>query len=190
LAFEGRWQDQVRKELESKGRLHPPAGSDYFIFDRGSFKEMPLFALGRAGWDNWMIFQGRASKIPVVDATQSVTIIHQDHEYAHLPGGQSHYHLPESNENVRLGGGQETIFTLSDADWVYSHGDFQPKQWAERWSRRGIEAKLISNFGPGRMAQFSRMFLHPVDTLRYYWHALGKRIGITMEKEDLENRKE
>jgi len=190
LTFEREWQHQVRKKLEANGRLHPPAGSDYFIFRRGIFKGMPPFALGRAGWDNWMIFQGRASKIPVLDATQIITIIHQDHDYAHLPDGQPHYHLPESDENVHLSGGQETIFTLSDADWVYSKGCFRRKHWSERWSRRGIEARLISTFGPGRMARFSRMLLHPTDTFRYYWHAVAKRIGSSVEKKTSESRKE
>ncbi len=169
------WQQHVREDLETKGRLHPPAGSDFFVYRRGTFENMPSFALGRAGWDNWMIFAGRARKIPVVDVTQRVTIIHQDHDYAHLPGGQPHYHLPESDENVRLSGGQETIFTLSEADWFYSNGAYRRKPWGQRWSRRGIEASVISRFGPGRVARFFRMFCHPIDTCLYYVRAIRRR---------------
>jgi hypothetical protein len=190
LSFGGGWQHQVRKELETKGRLHPPAGSDYFIFRSGTFTDMPPFALGRAGWDNWMIFQGRASKIPVVDVTQGITIVHQDHDYAHLPDSQPHYRLPESDENVRLSGGQETIFSLLEADWVYSNRDFLRKRLGERWSRRGIEARLISTFGPGRKARFSRMLLHPLDAFRYYWRAVRKRVGSPLEKKGMERGKE
>jgi len=176
MAFKENWQQQLRGELGTRGRLHPPAGSDYFVFKRGAFNHMPSFALGRAGWDNWMIFTSRAGKIPVVDATQAVTIIHQDHDYAHLPDGQPHYRLPESNENLRLSGGQETIFTLSDADWIFTGKEFRRKPWGERWSRRGMEASLISTFGPGRMAKLFRMFFHPITTFDYYKQAVIRRI--------------
>lgn len=178
VTFGKDWRDEMRKDVEARGRIHPPAGSDYFVYKRGTFEHMPPFALGRAGWDNWMIFAGRAGKIPVVDATQSVTAIHQDHDYAHLPDGQPHYRLPESEENVRLSGGQETIFSLTDADWTYSSGIFRRKPWWERWSRRGMEARIISSFGAGGMARFCRMIFHPVETIRYYWRAVKRRIAV------------
>ena len=41
------------------GSLHPRGGSDYFIFPRECFANMPDFAIGRAGWDNWMIYAAR-----------------------------------------------------------------------------------------------------------------------------------
>jgi hypothetical protein len=175
MTFEENWHQRLQQDLEGKGRLHPPSGSDYFVYKPGTFEDMPPFALGRAGWDNWMIFSARSKKIPVVDATRNVMIIHQDHDYAHLPGGQPHYRLPESDENVRLGGGQETIFTLSDADWELSNGEIQRKPWVKRWSRREVEVRLISTFGAGSGARFFRMLFHPMDTFRYYWHALERR---------------
>ena len=178
ITFGKDWRDEMRKDVEARGRIHPPAGSDYFVYKRGTFEHMPPFALGRAGWDNWMIFAGRAGKIPVVDATQSVTAIHQDHDYAHLPDGQPHYRLPESEENVRLSGGQETIFSLTDADWTYSSGIFRRKPSGERWSRRGMEARIISTFGAGGMARFCRMIFHPVETIRYYWRAVKRRVAV------------
>jgi hypothetical protein len=185
MTFDENWQTLLRQDLEGRGRLHPPAGSDYFVYKSEAFRNMPPLALGRAGWDNWMIFAARAEKIPVVDVTGSVTVIHQDHDYAHLPDGQPHYRLPESNENVRLSGGPETIFTLSDADWVYFDGEVRRKPWRARWSRRGLEASLLSAFGPGSVARFFRMFFHPIDACRYYWHALGRYI-----KGGVESRKE
>jgi hypothetical protein len=136
---------------------------------------MPPFAIGRAGWDNWMIYAGRSSKIPVVDATRVTTIIHQDHDYAHLPNGQPHYRLPESDENVRLSGGQEAIFTLADANWILVGEEVQRKTWRERWSRRGIETRIVSSFGPGIIARFCRMILHPMDTFHYYLNAVKRR---------------
>jgi len=182
INFDEDWRSGLRVELEQKGRLHPPAGSDYFVYTRGIFQSMPPFALGRAGWDNWMIYAGRAGKLPVVDGTQVATVIHQDHDYAHLPDGQPHYRLPESEQNVRLSGGQDTIFTLSDANWIFVGQVLRRKTWRERWSRRGIETSVISTFGPGIISRLCRMVLHPGDTFQYYVEAVKRRfIGSTSE---------
>jgi hypothetical protein len=177
IAFDENWRHEMNLMLEAKGRLHPPAGSDYFIYKRNTFDQMPSFALGRAGWDNWMIYDGRSRHIPVVDCTGSATVIHQDHDYAHLPDGQPHYRLPESDENVRLSGGQETIFTLSDANWIVQDGQVLRKPWGKRLNRRGIEAGLISTFGPGKISWITRVVLHPVEAFRYYLNALKRRLS-------------
>jgi hypothetical protein len=119
LDFSAGWVERLRARLLKNGRLHGKAGSDYFIYPRVSFKDIPDFAVGRAGWDNWMIYKARWQHCPVVDATAAVTIIHQNHDYSHLPGGQSHYKLPETDANIRLAGGRRTIFRLHDVSHVF-----------------------------------------------------------------------
>jgi hypothetical protein len=175
ITFDENWRQELKLMLEAKGQLHPPAGSDYFIYKRNAFDHMPTFALGRAGWDNWMIYDGRSRRIPVVDCTRSATVIHQEHDYAHLPDGEPHYRLPESDENVRLSGGQETIFTLSDANWIIQGGDVKKKPLRESLNRRGIEASLIAAFGPGKLSWITRVALHPVEGFQYYLNALKRR---------------
>jgi len=92
--FTAGWPEYLRKRGLFEGRLHKATGSDYFIFPRSCFEDMPTFAIGRAGWDNWMIYSGRRNGWPVVDGTPSIMIIHQSHDYSHLPGGQPHYRHP------------------------------------------------------------------------------------------------
>jgi hypothetical protein len=72
---------------------------------------MPDFAVGRAGWDNWAIYHARSEGWDTIDATPDVTIIHQNHGYAHLPGGRPHYDQEESQANIRLARGQDNAFT-------------------------------------------------------------------------------
>lgn len=117
LAFTDGWQERLRQECIARGKLHRPMGSDYFIYPRQCFGQIPNFAIGRAGWDNWMIYESRQRGWKTIDATGSIQIIHQEHDYSHLPGGQPHYNLPETDENVRLAGGRRHIFTLPDANW-------------------------------------------------------------------------
>ena len=100
---------EFKAQVTSKGILHPPMGSDYFLFPRTCYEKIPDFAIGRAGWDNWFIFKSRWEHWPLVDATHDITIVHQSHDYRHLPGGQPHYRLPETDENVEQAGGYHTI---------------------------------------------------------------------------------
>ncbi len=84
-----------------------------------------------------MIFEARQQGWKVVDASSAITIVHQDHDYAHLPQGQAHYRLPETAENVRLAGGERAIFNLLDADYQLVDGQLRPfplrgaKLWRE-----------------------------------------------------------
>ena len=71
LEFDGDWDSRLRAEILERGELHRPSGSDYFIFPRLVFVEMPPFAIGRAGWDNWTIYHALQQKWPVVDAGQN-----------------------------------------------------------------------------------------------------------------------
>jgi hypothetical protein len=105
LDFSEGWTTDMRQNAHGAGKLHRPVGSDYFVFPRGCFTDLPDFAVGRSGWDNWMIYKARKEGLPAIDASADVTIIHQNHDYSHLPGGQRHHRLQESKENVRLGGG-------------------------------------------------------------------------------------
>lgn len=116
LEFTDGWQNRLEAEVRSRGRLHHPAGSDYFIFPRRLFGEMPPFAIGRAGWDNWMIFSAHQHGWPVIDATPSIRAIHQSHDYSHLPGSKPHYDLPESRQNEVLAGGATSLFMVLDSD--------------------------------------------------------------------------
>jgi hypothetical protein len=133
------WAERLGADLVQRGRLHPPGGSDYFIFPRECFTDIPDLAVGRAGWDNWMIYEARQRGWDCVDCTEVVRIIHQDHDYRHLPGGQPHYRLPETNENVRLGGGPRTIFTLHDASHRLVDGQLQRAALSGRKFWREVE---------------------------------------------------
>jgi hypothetical protein len=159
LDFSSGWQSRLVHDCELHGDLHKPTGSDYFIFPRECFRSVPDFAVGRAGWDNWMIFESRLKGWKTIDATGEIQVIHQSHDYSHLPNGQAHYHLPETNENVRLAGGRRTIFTLTDANWVFVKGNISRKKPNLKRIVREIEIfPLIRVRSKGLTAIFYRGF--------------------------------
>ena len=170
------WEAGLRKRIREEGQLHPPTGSDYFVFPREMFADMPRFALGRAGWDNWMIYAGRRARVPVIDGTGAVTAVHQTHDYAHLPGGQPHFRLAESRENVEMGGGRIAVFTIRDTTWRLGQDGLFRRSWRDRGLARSLEASLYAALGAGP-ARLARMLLHPFDTARYYCWAARRRAG-------------
>ena len=116
LDFSGDWSRGLRSMVHGQGQLHRPAGSDFFLFPRSCYMDVPSFVIGRSGWDNWMIYKARKENWAVIDCTPSVMIVHQNHDYSHLPEGKPHYEHPDTNENIRLAGGQANVrYTILDA---------------------------------------------------------------------------
>ena len=116
IEFNENWETHLRDEIKTQGKLHKPSGSDFFLFPGSCYQDIPDFAIGRAGWDNWMIYKARQEKWSVIDCTPSVMTVHQNHDYSHLPGGKPHYEHPDTNENIRLAGGQAAVrYTILDA---------------------------------------------------------------------------
>ena len=107
------WERALHKYAVTEGKLDPFVFMDYFAFPRGVFTDVPPFVVGRARWDNWIIYSARRRGIPVVEATHDVLAIHQNHDYAHLAGGlQDCFTGPEGQRNQELYGLKTCIGTL------------------------------------------------------------------------------
>jgi len=166
IPFNQGWQEKLNKEIKEKGRRHPPAGSDYFIYPRGCFQKIPDFAVGRAGWDNWMIFKARWEGWKTIDASEAITIIHQSHDYYHLPEGKAHYRLPESKENGRLAGGKTTVFTLQDANFFVQHHTLKKKSFTLKRFLRAFEVWPLTSLHSTALARFMYCIYHPIKAYR------------------------
>jgi hypothetical protein len=98
--------------------LRGPEFLDYFVFPRGLFDSVPPFALGRTGFDNWLVWKAQVLGAPVVDVSRAVTVLHQSHGYRHLPGGKADaYHGIETRRNWELAGGPRHLRSLVDANY-------------------------------------------------------------------------
>lgn len=120
LDFDGpNWEGRLRACLADAGRLHNRGGLDYFVFPRGLYRDVPPFATGRGGWDNWLTYKVRLLKVPVIDATKVITAVHQNHDYSHHPGGAAGvWKGPERRHNIELMGGADHGFTLEHATHI------------------------------------------------------------------------
>jgi hypothetical protein len=134
------WAKALRAHAHDNGRLHPSWGIDYFLFTRGLLDPVPPFAVGRPAFDNWFIYRARSRWAAVVDATQDVLAIHQNHDYSFHPDGRPGIRdSEEARLNETLAGGHEHIFLVDDRTHVVSDGmlklDCSVARLKQHWRR-------------------------------------------------------
>lgn len=103
IDFRGDWQAELRSHLRERGCLGAPTGLDFFAFRRGAFVDMPCFAVGRPAWDAWTVCDALKRGMAVFDATPSVVVVHQNHDYSHVKDGTGRaWEGPEADTNRAL----------------------------------------------------------------------------------------
>lgn len=134
------WQSHVRKLCERNGERQPRSGSNYQVFTNGLFRgrlykfledrphgpieedspiAYPPIAWGRIRMDTWAVWQMLRRGIPVVDATDAILAVHQNHRHF----GKKTIPQNSGSEEIRLqdvlterrksGGGR-----ISNATWI------------------------------------------------------------------------
>lgn len=111
------WEAALRRRAAENGAPRGRWALDYFVFTPGLFGEIPPMVVGRGRYDNWLMWRARQRRMPVLDASAAATAIHQNHSYAHIPGGRqaAHFTGPEARRNLALAGGKRRLYNLDDA---------------------------------------------------------------------------
>jgi hypothetical protein len=177
LEFNSGWEDRLRQEALTRGKFHVPLGSDYFLFPRIGFRNIPDFAMGRSAWDNWMIYNYRCKHLPVVDGTLELNVIHQNHDYSHLPGNKPPYRLPETLENIRLAGGRRSLFFLKDADYQIVNGQPQRVPMSGKRLLREIEIAPLVHLHSHLLAEVVNLIYHPRDAWKEWRGRITYKLG-------------
>lgn len=122
------WQEQLENRIKKEGKLHQVGGMDYFIFPKSVNFKMPPFAVGRGVWDNWLIYKAKFLRIPVIDATGVLPIVHQHHDYSHAGGYSAVWFGKEHGQNLKLAKEKRRPFNLTNANFVLTKtGLIKPK---------------------------------------------------------------
>ena len=96
LTFAPGWQRALRNRVAQHGRMYNKtrgAGSDYAVFRNGLFVDVPDFSLGRGHWDGWRMWYALQQGCELVDCTESIFAVHQNHPWRGWRGGASKRNL-------------------------------------------------------------------------------------------------
>jgi hypothetical protein len=115
--LEGDWEYKILESLKVHGKLSPPDSGNIIVFPKGLFRNVPPFISGRCCDDNWLYYKIRSLGFPLVDATQVIKIIHQNHDYSPEWAKLRERH-PDYVRNLALAGGYKHIYTLKNATIV------------------------------------------------------------------------
>ncbi len=104
-------------------KLHPPSAVSYCIFRGGQLDAagIPPFAIGRTLHDNWLVWAAMHRwDMTVIDATDSIKIVHINHPYAEHGDKEGMFRSAERAENVQLArmSGMMRPLGVNDAPWV------------------------------------------------------------------------
>lgn len=144
IDFSDGWQMRLREKALKEGKYYGPMGIDYFIFSTGLAKDMPPFAVGRPMWDNWFLYSIRARHLPLIDSTDRILAIHQNHDYSHVPQktGKA-WEGPEAERNRKLAGGYDYAFTIEDATHKLTTNGIKRKLGWTRFRRQLSRAPVL-----------------------------------------------
>lgn len=126
IKFNENWELDIKEKIKNCGQLHGYSGIDYFIFPKNIKIKMKKFAVGRPGWDNWFLFESRKKRIPVIDATQVATTIHQNHDYSHhKKGGKGILFGSEARQNFKLADNLGALMNIMGANLILTKNGFR-----------------------------------------------------------------
>lgn len=159
------WGEVLSAMALTRGKQRTPEWIDYFAFPRGLCEEMPPFAVGRPGWDNWMIWKFRRSGVSVLDVSPSVVAIHQNHTYAkQSQASQGPWPAEESARNRALAGDGRCHNTIADATEVLTPEGIRPNRKRHWVNFKRSVAKVRNS-----------IWFSVLDITRPARHALGLR---------------
>jgi hypothetical protein len=142
------WKKLLQSRVLKGATLHPPQGSDYFLYHGNIWADLPTLVVGRRGYDNYLIYHCRLKGVPVIDLTETLIAIHQNHDYRHRPGGhQEVFYGPEAEINSQELD-QTYFFTPVEADF------------------RIIAGKLRRNYCRGNLFNYMQS-----------WHIINQKTG-------------
>jgi len=145
LDFIGDWESRLRLDVAERGRFYSPWGIDYFVFPRHLYTNVPNFTIGRPAWDNWMVYHARTTFGMAIDASRDVLVIHQNHDYSHLPGNKPPYGSEVAKSNLAKAGGRQHVYNILDTNHELTNGRIRlPQVRLVRMLRR-LERMFITD---------------------------------------------
>jgi hypothetical protein len=116
------WEQRLQETAKTRGKPGVKSALDYFLFPKGAwggregFAEFPPLAIGRSAWDDWLVFWARARRMDVINGSDYLLAVHQNHDYSHHPQGQfGVVQGEEAKRNFALASYERYLYGTPDA---------------------------------------------------------------------------
>jgi len=130
------WESKLRKQVALKAR-YGTSDTDYWVYRRGLWSDIPAFAIGRYYWSAWLTYTAHRRDATVVDATAVITAVESEHDYSHVTAvGGRILQSPEVAGNAKLFRGAR-FWTSANAPYILT---------ASGLARRPLHHRLLSVF--------------------------------------------
>jgi len=165
------WAEEIVGRARAEGYQRFYHNIDYFAFTRGLYREIPPLVIGRVGWDPWLVGKAYAMGVPVVDVSEVVCAVHQNHDYGYHPQGMDGvWHDADAQKNLELAGREVRPRTIEDAQYRLTKAGMQANRL--HWLVPAI--RRVRESGRRARAWVRTRVWHPVlDATRPVRHALG-----------------
>lgn len=124
------WRSSISDSALRVGTLRGPSTIDYALYPRSITPPiLPPFPVNSFGWDPWFLFEHKLRRIPVIDVTPTVLVVHQNHEshQANREKWRTWIRDPVAMRILKESGGFSHMMTLREADYqLHPHGIARP----------------------------------------------------------------
>ena len=114
INFDGEdWETDVRRRALTAHQQQGFHFVDFFVFSKGLYDAVPPLVIGRSYWDHWLVWKALSKGASVVDASQFIVPVHQNHDYSYHPLGKQGTNEDElARRNIEVAGGRRHLRTL------------------------------------------------------------------------------
>jgi hypothetical protein len=167
IDFSKDWEEMLLLKVSKFGKFRGVSFVDVFAFTRGLFESIPAFAIGRLYWDSWLVYKARLEKIPVVDATPVLKVIHQIHDYSHIGNKEKVFDVQqvEAQRNLTLYGNHKPLFQFRDTTHLLTPSGLKPA-----WGTSYLFFKVLRL--PLLYPNYNWFFVF----LKFLWHLIPRKM--------------
>lgn len=113
------WSRELRQLARTRGVHQHPNFVDFFAFSRGLYNRVPSLVVGRSYWDHWLVWKAFSRGAAVIDGSEFITAVHQNHGHGYHPQGKMGTHEDAlALRNRELAGDGKQLRSIASANYV------------------------------------------------------------------------
>ncbi len=174
------WESQLRQTVAASGRQEGAQAMDYFVFSKALYQDIPPFAIGRPSWDNWLLYETLRLNVPVIDGSEAILAVHQNHDYNHHPKGKAGVWQGEEAKVSRslVGNWNPAIFRLEGATYRMTLNGLEKPKLTLNQQKNCLLMQAVLRLQQGSLPDFLTPLIIPlVNIIHQAPGAVQKRIA-------------